>query len=643
LRGEPVEELCVPPVSRPVKAIVAALLASLFSLTFALPAPAEPGWQLPSSQLAPMLREPESYGPPVAAVGAGGVTSAVLVSWHPPGSNLVSIERPAGGAWQAPREIPGGAEALAPALAMSADGEQTAAWLDGAITGDPRTVWVAGRNGGEAWRDVRQLPMYDPEGQVAQGPSVAVDAAGNAVVVWTEADPGYTSAWLVASERRAGTWSAPQRISAPTEAVLLAEHAVVASGAGSFVAAWADYSAGLGSVEAQTLSAGVWTGEQTIDTQPGVLYGASPAANGSGQAAMLWSGTADEVVHAASLQHGSWTLSNPPGTHIQVVCFEHQPSLAIDGAGDTQALWLEATGQLTSETMAAGGAWRGDRRTLTTVPESAYLLDMRIGVDREGGAVAGWSMLDQVSPPAARVLGAAKPAGGSWRTPVTLASGGRAWRSYVSLAEGEDGSGVATWLDEMEPGTSWEENEFTPRAALFEGPAIPVAPAGPSAPAGGTPAPHALSRLGSVYLLAPKSHLWLAHGRHRLTVPIRNTNPFPVSGTVRLYEYLLPAAGRARPAALAISAPVAYRLAAHQTSRLRLRVNRRALRRLRSYVPDRGHILVNARLSVQGQGQSAASSVVLALDQRMLRHPGHKPHVPAGYPAPVNPSARKSC
>ncbi|MCW3031944.1 MAG: hypothetical protein QOK19_1860 [Solirubrobacteraceae bacterium] len=631
------------PASRPVKGTVAALLGALLSLTFALPALAEPGWQLPSSQLAPTLREPESYGPPVAAVGASGETSAVLVSWHPPGANLISIERPAGGGWQAPIDIPGGAEALAPALAMSAGGEQTVAWLDGASMGDPRTVWVADRAGGEAWRDVRQLPMYEPEGEVAQGPSVAVDAAGNAVVVWTEADPGYTSAWLVASERRAGTWSAPQRISAPTEAVLLAEHAVVASGAGSFVAAWADYSAGLGSIEAQTLSGGVWTGEQTIDTQPGVLYGASPAANGSGQAAMLWSGTADEVVHAASLQHGSWTLSNPPGTHIQVVCFEHQPSLAIDGAGNAQALWLEATGELTSETMAAGGTWLGDRRTLTTVPESAYLLDMRIGVDREGDALAGWSVLDEPSPPASRVLGAAKPAGGSWQAPVTLASGGRTWRSYVSLAEGEDGSGVASWLDEMEPGTSWEENEFMPRAALFVGAATPAAPAEASVPDAGEPAPHTAPRLGPVYLLAPKSHLWLAHGRQRLTVPIRNTNPFPVSGTVRLYEYLVPANGRGHAAALAVSASVAYRLAAHQTTSLRLRVNRRALRRLRAYVPDRGHILVNARLAIRGAGQSAASSVVLALDQRMRRHPRHKPHVPAGYPAPVNPWAQKSC
>lgn len=633
----------MPPPSRPVKGILAALLASLCSLTLALPALAEPAWQLPSSQLAPTLHEPESFAPPVVSIGAGGETSGVLVSWHPPGSDLVSIEHPAGGVWQAPIAIPGGAESYAPSLAMSAGGEQTVAWQDGASTGDPRTVWVADRDGGEAWRDVRQLPMYDPEGEIDQGPSVAEDGAGNAVVVWTEFDPGAGSQSLVASERRAGTWSAPQRISAPTEYILLAEHAVVASGDGSFVAAWADYSGELGSTEAQTLNGGSWTGEQTVDTQPGVVYGASPVANGSGQAAMTWSGTADEIVHAASLQHGSWVLSNPPGTHIQVVCYEHQPSLAIDGAGNAQALWLEATGELTSETMAAGGTWLGDRRTLTTVPESAYLLNMRIGVDREGDALAGWSILDEVSPPASRVLGAAKPARGSWQAPVTLASGGRTWRSYVSLAEGEDGSGVAGWLDEMEPGTSWEENEFTPRAALFGGTTTPAAPAGESAPDGGKAAPHAAARLGSVYLLAPKSHLWLAHGRQRLTVPIRNTNPFPVSGTVRLYEYLFPANGRGHAAALAVSASVAYRLAAHQTTRLRLRVNRRALRRLRSYVPDRGHILVNARLAIRGAGQSAASSVVLALDQRMRRHPRHKPHVPGGYPAPVDPWAQKSC
>ncbi len=620
------------------------VLAALCALMTAVPAFAEAGWQLPASQLAPTLTEPESFAPPVAAVGAGGEASVALVSWHPPASHLVTIERPAGGSWQAPQAMPGSAEAFSPAIAMTASGEQTVAWQDGASPGDPRSVWVARRSGDEAWRDVGELPFYEPGAVLSDGPSVAEDAAGDAVAVWVESNSEYSSSWLVASVRRGGTWGAPQRIAAPAEFIQLSEHSVVAAGHGEFVVAWTEGGSEIYDVDAETLSGEGWSGQQTVEAGPGYPWGVSLSADSSGDAAMVWSNASDEAVHAASLRSGSWTVSDPPGAHTHVVCWAHAPNVGIDAAGDAQALWLESDGRLTSESMSPGGSWRGDRQVLATIPESEYVVNLQIGLDSGGDALASWSALTGNSPPASEVQGTSKPAGGVWQTPVTFDASVKGWRSPVSLAAGQDGDGVLAWLDEIEPGSTWEENEFTPRASLFQAP--PAGGGATQAPGPGSAAAAPASarpRLGAVYLLAPKSHLWLGHGRHRLTVPVRNTNPFPVSGTVRLYEYLIPTAGRAHLAALAVSGVARYRLGAHETRRVAVRLNRRALRRLRAYVPDRGHILVDARLAIAGEGQSASSSVVLALDQPMRRHPMRKPRVPPGYPAPVDPWAHKSC
>jgi len=632
----------VRPLSRSSKAALGLVALALLSATAPAAALAEPGWVLPSSQLAPTLREPDSYAGPAAAIGAGGEAAVVLVHWSPPSSSLVSVERPAGGTWQAPVAIPGGAEALEPQLALSTSGQQTAAWLDGANAGDERTVWAARRHSGEAWQPATQLPLYAPEDHVVDGPAVAENQAGEAVVVWGEADSAYSSQWLVASRWRSGSWSAPQRISAPAEFVQLWEKPLVAAGAGGFLLGWVEApSSGVYAVEAETLGAEGWTGEQIVESGPNWLYGTSLAANAGGQATMVWADAVTESVHAATLQSGSWTVSNPAGTHIHVVCDQHPPRAAIDAAGDGRALWLETDGRMTSETVGPGGSWRGDREVLATIPESWYVLNIQLGMDDAGDALASWSAMESFSPPSSLVQGDAKPAGGAWAPTQTFASGTRGYRSPTSLAAGSDGFGVLSWLDEMEPGATYEENEFTPRAVLFDGAKPPVAP--PAGPGAGPTRPAARRALGSVYLLAPKSRLWVRRGGSTLTAPIRNTNAFPVSGTVRLYEYLIPRRGRAHSAALALSELVHYRLGAHQTRTVSFRLARRALRRLRAYVPDRGHILAQVRLTVSGEGQRTAGSVVVALDQRMRRHHHRKPRVPSGYPAPVDPWAHKAC
>ncbi len=635
------------PRSAKVLACAAVLVLALLAAPVA--ASAEPGWMLPPEQLAATLRTPQSWAPPVVAVGAEGEATALIVHWNSPGTTLVSADRPAGGAWGASATVPAGVDPLGPALATNGGGGQTAAWLDAANVGDPITVWTSRRHAGEAWPAGGQLPLYGSEDHLMDGPAVAEDAAGDAVVVWTEADPSYSSFSLVAAEWRGGAWGAPQRISSPAGFVALSQQGAVASdGPGDFVVGWIEESSpGTYTAEAESLGAEGWTGEQAIESGPDALYGLSLAANVAGQAGMVWADRSTEAVHAASMQGGAWVVSSPASTHIHVVCDEAPPQVGIDAAGTSRALWLEGTGRLTSEQMRPGGGWEGDRETVTTVPEGWNLFAMQLGVDGEGDALASWTMLSAEPPPASTVQADSRPAGGSWAAPSTLASSTGGYRSATTLAVGAGGFGVTTWVDELPAPEGEEEYEFTPRAAVFEGAKThATAPAGGSTPVGaGAAAPRGRHRLGPVYVIAAKRRLWLGRGARAVTERIRNTNPFRVSGSASIYEYFLAGRTSAHASSRRLTTISHFELAAGQTAPITFQIGSRALHRLRSFVPDGGHILVSVRLSIHGEGQAASSAVVMALDQRQPsgRSHGRRLRVPPGYPAPVDPWARKAC
>lgn len=612
---------------------------------------AEPEWKLAPEQIAPTLRTPQSWGPPVVAVGAEGEATALIVHWQAPGSTLASFDRPVGGAWGASATVPSGVEPISPVLATAPGSGQTAAWLDAANVGDPFTVWSSRRRSGEAWGASVQLPLYGAEDHVVSEPAVAQDRSGDAVVVWVEADSGYSSEWLVAAMWRAGAWGAPQRISSPAGFVRLSQHgSIVSDGPSDFVLGWIEGpSPGTYTAEAETLGVGGWTGEQVLESGPDPLYGLTLDANGAGQGAAVWADTGTETVHAASVQDGAWTVSNPASTHIHVVCDQAPPQVGTDATGSSLAVWLEATGRLTSERVAAGGAWAGDRETIATVAQSRNLYGMQLGVDAEGDALASWTTIQSESPWATAVQVDSKLTGGSWAAPSTLASGAGGYRSGTTLAVGAGGFGVAGWADELLAPEGEEKYDFTPRAAIFEGAKTHaggrLAPGVSTAATPGLAPSQATRRLGPVYLLSPRRRLWLARGGRTVTERIRNTNPFPVSGTASIFEYFLARGGTAHASSLRVAATVHYRLAAGQTAPVSFRIASRSLRRLRAYVPDRGHVLVSVRLSIHGEGQAASSSVVMALDQPMGRHRSHlhRPRIPRGYPAPVDPWAHKAC
>lgn len=173
-----------------------------------------------------------------------------LVVWIGPvnGSGRVeAVEHRAGGAWSAPELLstPGLGASDAVSVGIGASGETVVAWSQ--FMPPFVRVQAAVRRGGGSWGAPQDL---SGPGYFAHQPQVAVDPAGNALVVWyhTE-DRGFSS--IEATMRPAGgAWSGPVELAQDGQ-----EHDVAVDAAGNAVAVWQQPTVGSRALEARAFDA----------------------------------------------------------------------------------------------------------------------------------------------------------------------------------------------------------------------------------------------------------------------------------------------------------------------------------------------------------------------------------------------------
>lgn len=142
---------------------------------------------------------------PHIAVGAHGEATALWTAFDLIARNSVWASRYAGGAWGAPAQVDGGAQELWSArIASDAGGAATVVWdrSDGGTAGIR-----ASRNAGAAWD--ASVSLDDGTGD-AMRPQAVVDADGNPVAVWFQyGDTGNT---VRVRRHAAGMWEASHAI-----------------------------------------------------------------------------------------------------------------------------------------------------------------------------------------------------------------------------------------------------------------------------------------------------------------------------------------------------------------------------------------------------------------------------------------------
>lgn len=172
-----------------------------------------------------------SAGDAAVAASADGSFMAI---WTQPGAFIEVWARRfrPGTGWEAAARVdaaPNGT--LRPTVAMDASGRAIALWVqNGASDLD---VWSARHVPGSGWsapQAVENLPRD------ADGPQVAIDAAGNAIAVWHQRETGGSTAWS-ARLPAGGSWGSVRRLGSSGNADI--DFPVLALGAnGGGIAAW---------------------------------------------------------------------------------------------------------------------------------------------------------------------------------------------------------------------------------------------------------------------------------------------------------------------------------------------------------------------------------------------------------------------
>jgi hypothetical protein len=341
--------------------------------------PAGGDWSAPE-----VLSEPGEEEPANVRIGLDTAGNAVAIWSIGFGSTIRTAARPAGGDWSAPEDL-SVENGRTPQLAMNAAGDAVAVWsgFDGV---DDEVTWAAVRPAGGDWSPPEELSVAGESDGFF--PQVAIDAAGNAIAVWQRFD--LSDDVVQAAVRTAdGDWSAPDVLSSPGENARSPRIAMNA--AGSTVAAWSSLSGGTHA--AVRPAGGDWSAPKDISAA-----GAEPAlaVDSGGTAFALWPVTVapGEMVLQVAMHPpgGSWSapedLSAP---------FEYFQSYNLDAnpAAGVVATWTRQGGVPKNGVQAAvrppGGDWSTPKE-ISAEGENSGLPDL--GFDAAGDAIAIWGRAD---------------------------------------------------------------------------------------------------------------------------------------------------------------------------------------------------------------------------------------------------------
>jgi len=283
---------------------------------------------------------------PEVAVDASG-DAVVVWDREQSGGNVVQavVGSLQSGMWSEPVDLSTPAEAAGnPQVAVDSQGEATVVWQSYG-EGDYYIQGVTGSIGHGTWGEPADLSVA---GQVAANPQVAVNDAGETVVVWEWGGIELTPYTVQGAVRLAdGQWGAPVNLSAG--GVNGADFPNVAVDTqGDAVAVWEIREGRKGTAQSAVWTAATEAWQAPVDLSATGGKAGSPqvAVDPQGDAIAVWSG---EGVQGAVLPaDGQW---GPP---FDISPGSFGPKVAMDEAGNAVGVWDNAAGATQSASYVAG-------------------------------------------------------------------------------------------------------------------------------------------------------------------------------------------------------------------------------------------------------------------------------------------------
>ncbi len=411
--------------------------ASTFTLQHAgLPVPGQVSYQAESrtATFTPAVRLSllSSYDATVTAEirDAGGTPLAADHAW-----SFVVRD----GVWETAALLPIDAASNAewPQVALDDGGNAVAVWRQS--DGNRWSIWASQYLGATGWSTARLLETDDAGD--ARWPQIAMDGAGNAVVVWSQSS-GTSTSNVWAARLTGSGWESAELLETDDVADAT-EPQVAVDGAGNAVVVWSqcvDYSCVLQANRFVPPTG--WTGAEQVGEGCGWHHRVGLDASGNGLA--VWSDCGGPInVRASRFVAGAgWG----PAELLELddagdAAF---PELAVDAAGNGATVWTQTDGTLIrvrANHFAPVSGWRG-----------AQVLGSAVAGDAEenpqvaagpGGAMAVWAQLATTGGNAMWVSQFSADSGWSAAESIAMDNG---YLSLPHVAMDAAGNAIAVWV-----------------------------------------------------------------------------------------------------------------------------------------------------------------------------------------------------
>ena len=286
-------------------------------------------------------------------------------------------------------------DASNPQIAIDANGNAVVVWQK--YNGDHNNIWSSRYSASAAsW----STPTYISNGVgSAVNPQVAFDADGNAVAVWYQ-DDGNTNIWSNRYTASTGLWGTAALIETNGGYAYNPQVAIDANG--NAIVVWyqdVGYPYHIWS-NRYTASTGLWSGAAPIQTDPsGNAIHPQVAIDASGNAVAVWQ-QYDDVGNRYNIWSNRYTASTGLwGTAVLIETddagWATQPQVAFDASGNAVAVWQQSDGtryNIWSNRYTAGIGW--GTATLIETDNAGDAINPQVAFDASGNAVVVWQQSD---------------------------------------------------------------------------------------------------------------------------------------------------------------------------------------------------------------------------------------------------------
>ena len=281
-----------------------------------------------------------------------------------------------------------------PQVAVDGSGNAIAVWQQGM-----RSIWSSRYEIGQGWGTAKQISAADDPMQLAQHPQIAVDPSGNAIAVWN--DPGYI-VWGETGVVGANIWSNRYVAGSGWGSVMAVDTndsgtrdypQVAVDDAGNAIVVWQQTDDFNRSIWSNRFAVGLgWGDAELLDPEGGICPQVSM--DGRGNAVAVWSnsGSIWSNRFAVDVGWGDAQLIETGDGYAGI------PQVAVNENGNAFVVWQQDDGgcdNIWSNRYEVGTGW--ETATLIESNNSAMAGEPQVAVDGSGNAIAVWRQSESTS------------------------------------------------------------------------------------------------------------------------------------------------------------------------------------------------------------------------------------------------------